>query len=991
MADATLNEAPDNKNWFDLCEAYERHVLANDGKHVAVPKTNVTLHKWVANQRHHYKLFYQGKPNFLTDVRITKLDSIGFVWTVNNSWTDRFEELQRYFNINGNVKVSRSDQETIGLGEWLKKQNKLLCTLPKNAEDLAKAKKLLSVRFLFDDNALWKAVIKLTSANNPLDSTTTIANEFLTMLRDYFAMLLQEYQRSETPSISTQQAEQLQCLLQIPRTSIDIKRRKKGHIPLVPPLLPPVPANLLYVTSVQSPAVPMSPAPETVLRLSATVEESLEPTMPLLLPPISESNFTGASLTIDNSVVPDSIVHQQSDVVNTGPSNSIERHSSSDSYATAVEYFPSDEIESHMDQTVSVLPDCNNTEDIAYEIEEVAVGKPTFDDNQSSASPMEVIATATTQQKLKSHSNALYDWCPVLDTLNTAVEGGQSFQVQVTSTLTTELCKYVKTSGLHTYFKNSVFDWKGFKERKTVPNSPTKTYQGNESYVFPIGKSRSAKPCWQFVKVPNVDTDMIFVYPYDCVGYQDVEAILLENEFDKVLQSIADHENRTVQCLNILYVSFVVTRRNDKERFHWDFEPGLQGMAWNILIPLVLVKGSVPELVFAQSLNSIKHQTVKYQRNTAVVLGANQLHSSGIYNYSGERFRYCLSVTVAEVTLSNAREIVKSMDSYYPLRGESYLLDLSTRPHWKLSSTNEGGGTEKKGCEIDKKPSKKDKQKAVKKPEGVSNDKAIELRGSSEERSLSNEAPKRRTSPRRRKKFAMPLPDTILEDSGFDALMKYSKEREDEVIVSWDTKDDAFWGKSFLSLRKGHWLNDEVISGFFLLLRQQEFKGKYFFRTQFALQVVKDGKYCYTEVERYFSTKRTRTKKKIFMYDHVYFPINQDNSHWILIEFVVATSVLNVYDSWAEDNANDWVEKIIQYISDEYKRLYRNEYPKMAKLRQNVKYIKCPKQENGYDCGVFVCLFGYYLATEQKMAFTPDYVANFRKTIAKCLVTQQLP
>ena len=98
--------------------------------------------------------------------------------------------------------------------------------------------------------------------------------------------------------------------------------------------------------------------------------------------------------------------------------------------------------------------------------------------------------------------------------------------------------------------------------------------------------------------------------------------------------------------------------------------------------------------------------------------------------------------------------------------------------------------------------------------------------------------------------------------------MKYSKEREDEVVVSWDKGEDAFWGKSFLSLRKGRWSNDEVISGFFLLLRQQEYKGKYFFRTHFALQLLKDGKYCYTEVERYFSTKQRRMKKTIFMYDH---------------------------------------------------------------------------------------------------------------------------
>ena len=163
----------------------------------------------------------------------------------------------------------------------------------------------------------------------------------------------------------------------------------------------------------------------------------------------------------------------------------------------------------------------------------------------------------------------------------------------------------------------------------------------------------------------------------------------------------------------------------------------------------------------------------------------------------------------------------------------------------------------------------------------------------------------------------MPPPETVSEDSGFEALMNYSKEREDEVVVQWDG-GGMLWGKSFLSLRDGCWLNDEVISGYFILLHQHEFPKKGFFHTQFALQLAPNGKYNYENVVKYHTTKRTRNKKTIFMYDRLYIPINQNASHWISIEYDVEKSVLQVYDPWPRGEAAVWVDRIVQYIADEY-------------------------------------------------------------------------
>jgi hypothetical protein len=186
----------------------------------------------------------------------------------------------------------------------------------------------------------------------------------------------------------------------------------------------------------------------------------------------------------------------------------------------------------------------------------------------------------------------------------------------------------------------------------------------------------------------------------------------------------------------------------------------------------------------------------------------------------------------SSVSLKNTRRSPRRKKKF-PMPPPETLENLATEPLWKSPMSSTPGS-----C-VNKEP--------------------IVLRGSSEERSVSFK--KTRRSPRRKKKLLMPPPGTVSEDSGFEALMRYSKEREDEVVVQWDG-GGMLWGKSFLSLRDGCWLNDEVISGYFILLHQHEFHGKGFFHTQFALQLASTGKYNYDNVKKYHMTKRTGIRKQ---------------------------------------------------------------------------------------------------------------------------------
>ena len=137
------------------------------------------------------------------------------------------------------------------------------------------------------------------------------------------------------------------------------------------------------------------------------------------------------------------------------------------------------------------------------------------------------------------------------------------------------------------------------------------------------------------MKAPSTHTNMVWVYLQDPMGQEDLKDIFMEHGFEKVLAAIADHEKGTLQHLNILNMSFIVSRINIKFNFHLDFEPKLQGDVWTGVVPLHLVHKSEPELVVITKCNSKKIQSVKYQKHTAVVIGANRWYSSGLYEYRG--------------------------------------------------------------------------------------------------------------------------------------------------------------------------------------------------------------------------------------------------------------------------------------------------------------------------------------------------------------------
>jgi len=103
--------------------------------HCLVPrkyKENPGLGDWVSKQRTMYRRHLQipNSPKHeaycRNQDRITKLEKIGFVWSVaQEKWSTRYKELQQYHNIHGDTLVPSSYKENPALGKWVSMQRRL--------------------------------------------------------------------------------------------------------------------------------------------------------------------------------------------------------------------------------------------------------------------------------------------------------------------------------------------------------------------------------------------------------------------------------------------------------------------------------------------------------------------------------------------------------------------------------------------------------------------------------------------------------------------------------------------------------------------------------------------------------------------------------------------------------------------------------------------------------------------------------------------------
>uniref|UniRef100_A0A0A9YJ44 RNA-directed DNA polymerase n=1 Tax=Lygus hesperus TaxID=30085 RepID=A0A0A9YJ44_LYGHE len=204
------------------------------------------------------------------------------------------------------------------------------------------------------------------------------------------------------------------------------------------------------------------------------------------------------------------------------------------------------------------------------------------------------------------------------------------------------------------------------------------------------------------------------------------------------------------------------------------------------------------------------------------------------------------------------------------------------------------------------------------------------------------------------------------------------KKFTDSVANAWDPKADK---KEILALKFGlkltradlitlkdqNWVNDMVINLYMELIdernRSNQNLPKSFSFNTFLYVSFKAGGY-----ER---VKNYTRKSDIFDMDIVLVPIFK-SSHWRLIEIRNKTKQLNYYDSLSMDGT-EYLNDILKYLEEEH--LAKKGTPLDSHNWTCSTPSGTPQQNNGIDCGVFICQFAKHLAADEPIPKSLDIPA----------------
>jgi sentrin-specific protease 1 len=210
----------------------------------------------------------------------------------------------------------------------------------------------------------------------------------------------------------------------------------------------------------------------------------------------------------------------------------------------------------------------------------------------------------------------------------------------------------------------------------------------------------------------------------------------------------------------------------------------------------------------------------------------------------------------------------------------------------------------------------------------------------------------------------LPLPKE--DETRLREAMGRSRSSPEEVLNKVET--NTFTCGDSGDLRQGTWLRDATINFFFLLLRvagvaalaeggpreSHVWAHNSFF---FAKLVGQSGPqvYKYEGVKSWTAGRKSKPGVDIFAYRRVIMPINRGNSHWAMAMIDMEERKVYFLDS-LRGNGSDVIKHLIQYLKDEWKDKKGGELP--WTFTAGVSPDTLPRQQNGVDCGAFVCAFG---------------------------------
>jgi len=124
----------------------------------------------------------------------------------------------------------------------------------------------------------------------------------------------------------------------------------------------------------------------------------------------------------------------------------------------------------------------------------------------------------------------------------------------------------------------------------------------------------------------------------------------------------------------------------------------------------------------------------------------------------------------------------------------------------------------------------------------------------------------------------------------------------------------------------------------------------------------------------------------LFDFEMVFFPVNISNSHWTLVVAYPQRKLVQYYDSM-RGGGETYTKSVFAFLQDEHWEKYGSALPDMGEWRivEN-NPLENPQQDNGSDCGVFVCLAVSFLAEGLPLEYEPSDIPAVRAMIGRDLL-----
>jgi sentrin-specific protease 1 len=131
---------------------------------------------------------------------------------------------------------------------------------------------------------------------------------------------------------------------------------------------------------------------------------------------------------------------------------------------------------------------------------------------------------------------------------------------------------------------------------------------------------------------------------------------------------------------------------------------------------------------------------------------------------------------------------------------------------------------------------------------------------------------------------------------------------------------------------------------------------------------------------------RSLVGEDIFKLGKFICPINEGNHHWTMAVVFLGGKSIQFYDSCG-GSGDHYVRDLFQYLQDEHLDKKGTPLPDIDKwtiVGATPQYT--PRQRNGEDCGVFVCMLADFLAQDFPLCFGQGDMPRCRERIAMAIL-----